>query len=51
MPKFSTTPAVVGTILNWDINATANNWEWRVPDITNYDPTGTTKYIIDTRIA
>ena len=32
-------------------NAAANNRERRVPDITCYDPTGTTKYIIDTRIA
>jgi hypothetical protein len=38
-------------ILNWDINAAANNRERRVPDITCYDPAGTTKYIIDTRIA
>ena len=38
-------------ILNWDINAAADNRERRVPDITCYDPTGTTKYIIDTRIA
>ena len=39
-------------ILNWGINAAANNRrERRVPDITCYDPTGTTKYIIDTRIA
>jgi hypothetical protein len=29
----------------------ANNREWRVPDITCYDRAGTTKYIIDTRIA
>ena len=38
-------------ILNWDINAAADSRERRVPDITCYDPTGTTKYIIDTRIA
>ena len=27
------------------------NTRYSVPDITCYDPTGTTKYIIDTRIA
>jgi hypothetical protein len=38
-------------VLNWDIDATANNRGRRVPDIICYDPAGTTKDIIDTRIA
>jgi hypothetical protein len=38
-------------LLNWDIKVAADNRERCVPDITCYDPAGTTKYIIDTRIA